>query len=176
MKSITLKITTRTCGDRLPLQAGDTDITKEEEDVILASVEKIAPELPDDADVDTMELVTAATMDFSPDGRCTIAYRESELSGMEGTVTKLTFLDDDRRILSILREGTVNSALVLEVGKIHTGLYETPVMPLDIATRTYRLTNDVTATGGTIFAEYTLRIGAVTATRIRMTAEVRPHN
>ncbi len=175
MRSITLKITTRTSGDRLPLQAGDTDVSKEQEDAILSSVEKIAPELPEDADTDTIELVTAATMDFDADGRCTISYRESELSGMEGTITKLTFLQSDRSLLTVLREGTVNSALVLEAGRIHTGQYVTPVMPLDIATRTYRLTNTVTKDGGTIFAEYSLRIGSVTATRIRMTAEVRPH-
>ena len=175
MKSITLKITTRTYGDHMPPQAGDTDITKEEEDVILSSVEKIAPELPEDSDTDTIELVTVATMDFDADGRCTIAYRESELSGMEGTVTKLTFLTGDRSILTVLREGTVNSALVLEAGKIHTGQYLTPVMPLDIATRTYRLENSITAAGGTIYAEYSLRIGAVTATCIRMTAVVLPH-
>ncbi len=175
MKSITLKITTRTYGDHMPPQAGDTDITKEEEDVILNSVERIAPELPEDSDTDTIELVTVATMDFDADGRCTIAYRESELSGMEGTITKLTFLSDDRSILSVIREGAVNSTLVLEAGKIHTGLYQTPVMPLEIATRTYRLDNTVTPAGGTIHAEYALRIGTVTATRMRMTAVVQPH-
>ena len=167
MKSITLKIITRTVGDRTPLQAGENGITKEEEDTILASVEKIAPELPEDEDVDTIELVTAATMDFDKDGRCTITYRESELSGMEGTVTKLTFLESDRSILTVLREGTVKSALVLEAGRIHTGLYETPVMPLDVATRTHRLENTVMRAGGEIFAVYTLRIGTVTGMRPR---------
>lgn len=175
MKSITLKIITTRRGDYVPPQAGDTAITPEQENIILDSVEQVSPEPPDTDGEDTMELVTAATMDFSPDGRCTIRYEESELSGMEGTVTKMTFLQDDRSVLTILREGTVKSALVLETGKFHTGLYETPVMPLDITTMTYALENNVSEEGGTISAEYSLRIGGVTTTRTKLTAIILPH-
>ena len=70
---------------------------------------------------------------------------------------------------------TVRSALVLQAGRFHTGTYETPVMPLDITTMTYSLTNTVTEEGGTITADYSLRIGGVTTTRTKLTAEVLPH-
>lgn len=175
MRSITLKIISTRQGDHVPARAGDTPMTPEEETAILDSVEKVSPEPPDEDAADTMELTTAATMEFDEDGRCRICYRESELSGMEGTTTTLTFLDSDRSVLTILREGTVKSALVLEAGRFHSGVYETPVMPLDITTMTYRLKNDVTAEGGTITADYSLRIGGVTTSRTKLVAEILPH-
>lgn len=159
----------------MPLRAGDTPMTPEEENAILDSVEMVSPEPPDENAEDTAELTTAATMEFDGDGRCFIRYRESELSGMEGTTTTITFLDGDRSVLTILREGTVKSALVLEAGRFHSGVYETPVMPLDITTMTYRLKNDVTPAGGTITADYSLRIGGVTTSRTKLVAEILPH-
>lgn len=175
MKSITLKIVSTRKGDYVPPRAGDTPLTPEEENVILDSVEMVSPEPPDEDAADTMELTTAATMEIDDDGRFSIRYRESELSGMEGTTTTITFLAGDRSVLTILREGTVNSALVLEQGRFHSGVYQTPVMPLDITTMTYRLKNDVTAEGGTITADYSLRIGGVTTSRTKLVAEVLPH-
>ncbi len=175
MKSITLKIVSTRKGDYVPPRAGDTPLTPEEENVILDSVEMVSPEPPDEDAADTMELTTAATMEIDADGRFSIRYRESELSGMEGTTTTITFLAGDRSVLTILREGTVNSALVLEQGRFHSGVYQTPVMPLDITTMTYRLRNDVTAEGGTITADYSLRIGGVTTSRTKLVAEVLPH-
>lgn len=175
MKSITLKIITARRGDYVPPQAGDTDISPVEENQILDSVERLVPESPDPDGEDVIELVTAALMDFDEDGRCTIRYEESELSGMEGTVTKITFLGDDRKILTIIREGTVNSTLVLEAGRFHTGQYETPVMPLEVTTMTYKLTNDVTEAGGVISANYSIRVGGVTTNRTKLTIEVIPH-
>ena len=175
MKSITLKITSVQKGDHAPLRAGDPAITPAEEELILDSVERISPEPADEDSEDVTELTTAAVMEWDADGRCSVRYRESELSGMEGTTTTITFLKGDRSILTILREGTVRSALVLEKGRFHTGLYETPVMPLDITTMTYTLENTVTEAGGTIFADYSLRIGGVTTTRTRLTAEIVPH-
>ena len=150
-------------------------MTPEEENLLLDSVELVSPEPPDENAEDTLELTTAATMEFDADGRCSIRYRESELSGMEGTTTTITFLDADRSVLTILREGTVNSALVLEQGRFHSGVYQTPVMPLDITTMTYRLQNGVTREGGTITADYSLRIGGVTTSRTKLVAEILPH-
>lgn len=175
MKSVTLKILSVRRGDQVPPRAGDTPLTPEEENAILDSVEMVSPEPPEEDDEETTELTTAATMEFDGDGRCSIRYLESELSGMEGTTTTITFLDGDRSVLTILREGTVRSALVLEQGRFHSGVYHTPVMPLDITTMTYRLQNNVTAEGGTITADYSLRIGGVTTSRTKLVAEVLPH-
>ena len=127
-----------------------------------------------DREEDQMEFITEGQL-YLKNGAIYMIYDESELSGMEGTTTTITFLKGDRSILTILREGTVRSALVLEKGRFHTGLYETPVMPLDITTMTYTLENTVTEAGGTIFADYSLRIGGVTTTRTRLTAEIVPH-
>ena len=172
MKLVTLKITTSQRGDYVPPQAGDTAITAAEENIILDSVEKISPESQNPDDEDTMELTTEAHLSVDSSGRYTIAYEESELSGMEGTKTTITFLDNDRGILTILREGAVNSTLVLQKGKFHTGLYETPVMPLDITTMTYKLENKITENGGHATADYSLRIGGVTTTRTQLTIQV----
>ena len=174
-KSVTLRIVAVQKGDFVPPRAGDTTLTPEEENTILDSVEMISPEPPDENAEDTMELTTAATLELDADGRFSIRYRESELSGMEGTTTTITFLDSDRSVLTILREGTVNSALVLEQGRFHSGLYQTPVMPLDITTMTYRLQNEITVAGGTVTADYSLRIGGVTVSRTKLTVQVMLH-
>lgn len=174
MKSITLRIVTTRKGDAVPPRAGDTPLTPEEENAILDSVESLSPEPPDENAAETAELTTAATLDVDKDGRFSIKYRESELSGMEGTVTTLTFLDKDRNVFTILREGTVRSTLVLEKHRFHASLYETPVMPLDITTMTYALDNSITETGGRLFADYSLRIGGITTSRTKLTLEILP--
>ena len=175
MKSITLRILTTRKGDAVPPRAGDTPLSPEEENTILDSVENLSPEPPDEHAAETAELTTAATLDTDKDGRIFIKYRESELSGMEGTTTTLTFLAADRSVFTILREGAVRSTLVLEKGRFHNSLYETPVMPLDITTMTYALENDITEAGGRLFADYSLRIGGITTSRTKLTVEVLPH-
>lgn len=53
-----------------------------------------------------IELVTAGTMERDGQGGCTISYQESELTGLEGTTTRV-HIDGGR--VTLLREGNTNS-------------------------------------------------------------------
>jgi uncharacterized beta-barrel protein YwiB (DUF1934 family) len=155
--------------DRVPPRCGNIKITPAEEDTILDCVENA---LPEESENTAEELFTEAVMDVSPDGRITLRYEESELSGMEGTTTELIFTKDEPTLVTLRRTGTVRCALVMEERKQHSGVYETPVMPLDLTVTTHSLKNSITEEGGTLDVYYSLRFGTVTTTRTRLRVEV----
>lgn len=169
MKNIALKITSQMEEDRVPPRCGNIKITPSQEDSILDSVENA---LPENSETEAEVFFTEAVMDTSPDGRITIRYEESELSGMEGTTTELIFTKDEPTLVTLRRTGTVRCALVMEEHRQHSGVYETPVMPLDLTVITHSLSNTVTEDGGVMDAYYSIRFGAVTTTRTRLRVEV----
>ena len=169
MKNITLKITSQMEEDRVPPRCGNIKITPSQEDSILDSVENA---LPENSETEAEVFFTEAVMDTSPDGRITIRYEESELSGMEGTTTELIFIKDEPTLVTLRRTGTVRCALVMEEHRQHSGVYETPVMPLDLTVITHSLSNTVTEDGGVMDAYYSLRFGTITTTRTRLRVEV----
>ena len=169
MKHIHLRITSKMEEDRVPLRCGNMKITPAEEDTILDFVENA---LPEESENTAEELFTEAVMEVSPDGRITLRYEESELSGMEGTTTELIFLQNEPTLVTLRRTGTVRCALVMEEHKQHSGVYETPVMPLDLTVTTHSLINTVTEDGGYMEAYYSLRFGTVTTTRTWLKVEV----
>ena len=169
MKNISLRITTQMEEDRVPPRIGNLKISPAEEHSILNSVENA---LPENSDVEAEVFFTEAVMDVSADGRITIRYEESELSGMEGTTTELIFTKDAPTLVTLRRTGTVRCALVMEEHRQHSGVYETPVMPLDLTVITHSLTNTVTEDGGVMDAYYSIRFGTVTTTRTRLKVEV----
>ena len=169
MKHIHLRITSQMEEDRVPPRCGNIKITPSQEDSILDSVENA---LPENSETEAEVFFTEAVMDTSPDGRITIRYEESELSGMEGTTTELIFTKDEPTLVTLRRTGTVRCALVMEEHRQHSGVYETPVMPLDLTVITHSLTNTVTEDGGVMDAYYSIRFGAVTTTRTRLRVEV----
>ena len=63
-------------------------------------------------DPDVTELVTAGTLRREQEGY-TIAYQETELTGLEGTTTKLR-IEGPR--VTLLRQGSVNSQMIFEGG------------------------------------------------------------
>ena len=69
----------------------------------------------EDADPDTMELVTEGRLE--QDGNSyTLSYQESELTGLEGTLT--TFQVEPDRV-TLLRVGEFNSQMVFQEGRRH---------------------------------------------------------
>lgn len=170
MRAVTLRITSQHENDLVPPRVGEErELSADEEDDILDEVLGPAPE---EGEEDVSELTTSAVLDIR-DGRLSIRYQESELSGMAGTTTEISFALAEPSLVTILREGTVRCALVLESGKFHSCLYETPVMPLEITTCTYSLDNALTEEGGSLSADYVLRIGGITSMRSRLKLEVR---
>ena len=84
---------------------------------------------------DEMELVTAGVLNQEGEGRYTISYEESELTGLEGTTTVVR-VDGPR--VTLLREGSINSQMVFEEGQRHLSMYETPYGSLSVGILTRR--------------------------------------
>ena len=105
-------------------------------------------------DPDVTELVTAGTLRREQEGY-TIAYQETELTGLEGTTTKLR--SEGPRV-TLLRQGSVNSQMIFEVGRKHLSMYETPYGALAVGIETRRLKNTVDEAGGDLEIDYAIEI------------------
>lgn len=103
---------------------------------------------------DVTELVTAGTLRREQEGY-TIAYQETELTGLEGTTTKLR-IEGPR--VTLLRQGSVNSQMIFEVGRKHLSMYETPYGALAVGVETRRLKNTVDEAGGDLEIDYAIEI------------------
>lgn len=108
----------------------------------------------DDCDPDATELMTEGTMELTSQGMV-LAYRESALTGMEGTET--TFALQGPRV-TLTRSGSVNSQMVFEEGRQHTSLYETPFGELAVDIQTSRLRHTLTERGGVMEIQYSIAV------------------
>ena len=104
---------------------------------------------------DEMELVTSGTLKRENGGGFTISYQESELTGLEGTTTRL-HIDGGR--VTLLREGNINSQMVFEEGRRHLSMYETPYGALSIGVNTRRMRSTVDEAGGDLEIDYAIEI------------------
>lgn len=106
-----------------------------------------------------------------------LTYEETELTGMEGTESQLSFRRADRGLLTMLRTGSVTTALVFEKGKRHICVYQTPYMPFEVCVHTLNIDNrlavDDGQLGGVLELDYVVEIRGARAERCRMRLEVR---
>ena len=108
---------------------------------------------------DVTELVTGGTLRREKEGY-TIAYQETELTGLEGTTTKLRI---EGPKVTLLRQGSVNSQMVFEVGRKHLSMYETPYGALAVGIETRRMKNTVDEAGGELEIDYAIEINNLLA-------------
>ena len=108
----------------------------------------------EDAEPDSMELMTEGTMTVTPEG-ISFSYEESALTGMEGTTT--TFEVREPQVI-LTRSGAVNSQMIFEEGRQHTSLYETPFGELTVDIQTSRLRHNLTGRGGLMEIKYSIAV------------------
>ena len=106
------------------------------------------------------------------DGRISLFYDETELTGMEGSTTTVSFAEDSPDVVTMLRYGSVSTALVFEQGKRHICAYETRVMPFEICIQTRTVKNGLTMDGGRIDLDYLVEIHGAKAERTIFSLEV----
>lgn len=104
---------------------------------------------------DTMELVTQGVLRDSGEEGFSLTYPESELTGLEGTITTFR-IGKDRIVLQ--REGTLNSEMIFQEGERHVSLYETPYGGLMLGVNTRRAQSDIDGTGGNLVIRYALDV------------------
>lgn len=109
----------------------------------------------EDQEPEVIELVTEGRL--APDGAdgYTLSYQESELTGLEGTLT--TFQIEPERV-TLLRMGEVNSQMVFEEGRRHLSMYDTPYGALSVGISTRRMRYDLGNSGGSIEINYAIEI------------------
>jgi uncharacterized beta-barrel protein YwiB (DUF1934 family) len=111
---------------------------------------------------------------YHDDGtRVCISYKESELTGMEGSNTSVSFHKSEPQTLSMLRDGSVKTALVFEQGKRHLCVYQTPVMPFEVCVYTRSVRNAIESEG-VLEMDYTVEIRGAQAERTKFLMRVLP--
>ena len=107
-----------------------------------------------------MELVTSGTLKRDGAGGYTVSYQESELTGLEGTTTRLHIRGGQ---VTLLREGSINSQMVFEEGRRHLSMYETPYGALSIGVNTKRMRSTLGEAGGDLEIDYAIEIDNLVA-------------
>lgn len=84
-----------------------------------------------------------------------VTYRESEVTGMEGTTTTLKISDG---IVTLMRFGAVNSQFIFQQGRKHMSYYDTPHGAFVIGIKANEVNINVDDSGGDISVDYEMEI------------------
>ena len=117
-----------------------------------------------------IELNTEGVMNVDGE-RVELIYEESEITGMEGSRTSVVFDRSNAGLVSMLRDGTVSTALTFERGKRHHCVYNTPIMPFEICVRTLKVENNILE-NGKLALDYIIEIRGAKAERTKFELEV----
>lgn len=112
-------------------------------------------------------------------GTVKISYDESQLVGIAGAQTEISFDEKKRDRVTMIRNGAMTTALVFDsTDNRNMCVYDVGPFPFEVMIHTDSLTNTVTyAAGGRIYAEYTLEIKGIQAetSSISLKVETLPH-
>lgn len=120
---------------------------------VIISIRGTSPDEPDTP----IELVTNGEYSFS-DGKAEFSYLESEITGMEGTRTTFTVARD---LVTLSREGTVNSTMTFEKGRKHVFVYETNFGSTLLGVDTHDLNCGLDENGGNMEFTYDVDVDNV---------------
>ena len=107
------------------------------------------------------------------DHRVELVYAESELTGMQGSLTAIGFEPSNPDLVSMVRTGPVRTALTFEEGKRHICLYNTPFSEFEVCVRTIKVNNRLLEENK-IELDYLIEIHGAQAEHCKMTVTVRP--
>ena len=103
------------------------------------------------------------------DGVGTLTYPESELTGMEGTVTTIAFTPEGA---VLTRQGSVTGRMDFSPGERNTFLYETPYGSSTVGMETKRYASTLTERGRTLEIEYVIEFDHAFVALNRMRIQV----
>lgn len=123
---------------------------------------------------ETFELMTEAT--YEKEGsRVSISYAESELTGMDGATTTISYDEKNPTVLSMMRGGSYYTVLVFEEGRRHICAYNTGIMPFELCVQTFKVRNELNAEGyGHLILDYLVEIKGAKAQRTKFRINVSP--
>ena len=110
---------------------------------------------------DSIELVTEGRL--AREGNSyTLSYQESELTGLEGTLTTIQVEGEQ---VTMLRMGEFNTQMVFQGGRRHLSVYNTPYGAMEIGVNTRHLLAELDETGGVIEVDYDIEVDHAVAGR-----------
>ena len=111
---------------------------------------------------------------YHDDGtRVAISYDESAATGMEGSRATISFQKSEPGLISMLRTGSVKTALLFERGRRHICVYQTPLAPFEVCVQTSTVKNAVEAMG-TLDLDYMVELKGAQAEHTRMKIIISP--
>lgn len=119
------------------------------------------PEEPEESEILTEGKLITTTR------RAELVYEESELTGMEGSVTKIGFDRTMPELVSLLRGGTVSTALIFERRRRHVCVYDTPLSSFEVCVQTLEVRNEL-LTKGELYLDYLIEIHGARTERCKM--------
>ncbi|NMB34405.1 MAG: DUF1934 domain-containing protein [Clostridium sp.] len=105
-------------------------------------------------DKNKLELVTEGKY-YKKGNAYYVTYKESEVTGMEGTTTTLKISDG---VVTLMRFGSVNTQFIFEQGQNHLSYYDTRHGTFTMKITTRLVSIDVDDGGGEIKVDYKLEI------------------
>ena len=105
--------------------------------------------------------------------RVEFIYAESELTGMQGSMTAIGFDRANPNLVSMMRTGPVRTAMTFEEGKRHICLYNTPFSEFEVCVRTLKVNNRLLEENR-LELDYLIEIHGAQAEHCKMTVTLRP--
>ena len=127
---------------------------------------KITDEMLAVAEGEALEVNTSGVL-TAEDGRIEFSYDESELTGMQGSKTAISYAEDNPALVTMMRSGSVSTSLVFEQGKRHHCVYKTPYMPFEVCVHTLKVDNKLD-TDKTLYIDYIIEIRGAKAERTKL--------
>ena len=145
-----------------------SDLPEDEDEIAEAIAEAVAD---GEGEKDILEINSLGSYSFDGE-RITISYDETEVTGMEGSSTAVSFLESETGVVSMIREGAVSTVLVFESGKRHHCVYNTPYMPFEVCVHTLKVDNRLMEEGY-LDLDYVIEIRGAQAERTKFRMEIR---
>ena len=106
---------------------------------------------------ESVELVTDGRYEYGMDASW-FTYLESEITGMEGTVTNFRV---EPGLVTLTRDGSVNSQMLFQKGRKHVFLYDTPFGAMTMGVDTQQLRTETGEHGGRLDIVYSVDVDNV---------------
>ena len=129
--------------------------------------------------IEKIDLITEGILTITPDKGFTeepsytvsIGYDETELTGMAGARSTITYRTADRGLVTMLRTGMVSTAMTFKAHHRAICTYDTPYMPFSIGIHALTVDNRLD-TEGVLKLDYIIEIRGARAERCEMTMKI----
>ena len=129
--------------------------------------------------IEKIEMFTEGILTITPDGgfsetpsyTVAIRYDETELTGMEGAHSTITYRTADPGLVTMIRTGMVSTALTFKAHHRAICTYDTPYMPFSIGIHALTVDNRLD-TDGELKLDYIIEIRGARAERCEMVMKI----